>query len=107
MNVVKNEPIVSAVVAVIAASAALLVAFGVPLTETQIGAVSGEAVAVIGLGLLVRAKVTPVANPKVVTTSVVPLVVPGSPPLPAPDAEPTPTPTAVTPPATQSFPSGG
>lgn len=55
----KNEPVMTLVVALIAAGGGLLAAFGVDVTGEQIGAISAFAVAAIGLGVWVRSKVTP------------------------------------------------
>lgn len=54
-----NEPVVSLVVGLIVAGAALLVAFGVPVTGEQVTALSGFAAAALGVAFYVRSKVTP------------------------------------------------
>lgn len=54
-----NEPVVSLVVGLIAATGALLAAFGVDLTAEQTAALSGFAVAALGLAVYVRSRVTP------------------------------------------------
>lgn len=54
-----QEPVVTLVVALIAAAAALLAAFGVDITPEQIAALSAFAAAAIGLAFYVRSKVTP------------------------------------------------
>ena len=59
MNVVKNEPVLTALTTVITAALALLVAFGVAFTAPQIAAVVGFVGAAYGIFALVRSKVTP------------------------------------------------
>jgi hypothetical protein len=54
-----NEPVVSLVVGLITAGAAVLVAFGVHVTPEQIAALCGFAAAALGVGFYVRSKVTP------------------------------------------------
>jgi adenine-specific DNA glycosylase len=54
-----QEPVMTLIVSLIAASGALLAAFGVEVTPEQIAALSTFAVAAIGLGLWVRSRVTP------------------------------------------------
>lgn len=56
----KNEPVLAAIYALIVAARVLLVAFGVDLTEVQSNAIDGFVLAALGLGLVVRSKVTPV-----------------------------------------------
>lgn len=64
----KREPvaIVNAIIAVIEALIALLVAFGLDLTAEQVGAIMAFVAAVGGLIgiLIVRPRVTPVADPR-------------------------------------------
>jgi hypothetical protein len=64
----KREPvaIVSSVIAVIEAAIALLVAFELSLTAEQVGAIMAFVTAVGGLIriLIVRPRVTPVADPR-------------------------------------------
>jgi len=55
-----NEPVVSLVVGLIATGAALLAAFGVPVTGEQIAALSAFATAAVGVAVYVRSKVSPV-----------------------------------------------
>lgn len=55
----KQEPVVTLVVALIAAAGGLLAAFGVDVTGEQIAALSTFAVAAIGLAVFVRSRVTP------------------------------------------------
>lgn len=57
-----NEPVMTLVVALIAAGAGLLAAFGVDVTAEQTAALSAFAVAALGLGVWVRSKVFPVAR---------------------------------------------
>jgi uncharacterized membrane protein len=64
MNLVKNEPVVTAALAVIAALIVLLVAFGVHLTQEQQAAIGGLAAAILALAGLVRSAVTPTAKVK-------------------------------------------
>lgn len=59
-----NEPVVSLVVGLIAAGAAVLAAFGVPITAEQVAALSGFAAAALGVAFYVRAKVTPTKKVK-------------------------------------------
>lgn len=54
-----GEPVVSMVVGLIAAACTLLVVFGVHLSQAQIEALSGFAVAALGLAFYVRSRVTP------------------------------------------------
>lgn len=54
-----TEPVVSMVVALIVAGGALLVAFGVHVTDEQIAAILTFAVAALALAFWVRSKVTP------------------------------------------------
>lgn len=54
-----NEPVVSLVLGLIAATAGLLTAFGVDLTPEQIAALGTFAGAALGVAFFVRAKVTP------------------------------------------------
>ncbi len=54
-----NEPVIALVVALIVAAGGLLVAFGVQVTDAQIGAISAFVVAALTLGFYVRSKVTP------------------------------------------------
>lgn len=58
-----REPVMTLAVSLIAASAAVIVAFGVHLTDEQILALSNLAQAALSLGFYVRSKVTP--NPKI------------------------------------------
>lgn len=64
----KREPvaIVNAIIAVIEAAIALLVAFGLDLTKEQVGAIMAFVAAVGGFmgTLIVRPRVTPVADPR-------------------------------------------
>lgn len=62
MTTIKNEPVVAAILLVIAASIALLVAFGVHVTADQREAIEGWVGAVLALGFLVRSRVTPAAK---------------------------------------------
>lgn len=55
----RQEPVVTLVVALIAAAGGLLAAFGVDVTGEQIAALSTFAVAAIGLAVFVRSRVTP------------------------------------------------
>lgn len=57
---VAREPVRTYILGVILASLAVLKVFGVDLTGEQVIAVTGLAVAVLGVGELVRSKVTPV-----------------------------------------------
>jgi uncharacterized protein (DUF697 family) len=54
-----NEPVIALVLGLIAAGIALLVAFGINITEAQAGAITAFAAAALALGFYVRAKVTP------------------------------------------------
>jgi uncharacterized membrane protein len=55
----KNEPVMTLIVALIVAAGGLLAAFGVNVTDEQIAALSAFAVAALGLGVWVRSKVAP------------------------------------------------
>lgn len=59
MNVVKSEPVLTAAVAFTTAVIAVLVAFGVDLTQQQTAAVVGLVIAGFGLAAVVRSRVTP------------------------------------------------
>jgi uncharacterized protein (DUF697 family) len=59
-----NEPVLTAVTAFVVATIALLVAFGVDLTEAQTAAIVGWVAAAYGVALLVRSMVTPTAKRK-------------------------------------------
>lgn len=61
MNI-KNEPVIASILLVIAATITLLVAFGVHVTADQREAIEAWVAAVLGLGFLVRSKVTPAAK---------------------------------------------
>jgi hypothetical protein len=82
-----QEPVlvVNAVTAVIEAGIALAIAFGLPITTAQFGAVMTFVIAVGAMiqVLIVRAQVTPLANPK--NNEGVPLE-PAAAPAPAPPA---------------------
>lgn len=58
----KKEPVMTLVVALIAAAGGLLAAFGVNVTDAQVAALSTFAVAALGLGVWVRSKVRPTAK---------------------------------------------
>lgn len=62
MKKLANEPVVAATVALVAATITLLIAFGVHVTADQREAIEAWVLAVIGLGVFVRAKVTPAAK---------------------------------------------
>lgn len=62
-----REP--AAIAAFIGAAIALLVSFGLHLTTEQIGAIM--TVVVLGMGLIVRRVVTPVASPRLAPGTVV------------------------------------
>jgi hypothetical protein len=55
----KSEPVVTLVLGLVAAGVALLVAFGVDITQAQGAAIGGFVVAALALGVFVRSKVTP------------------------------------------------
>lgn len=56
----KNEPVLVAVTALVVATIALLVAFGVDVTDEQRGAIIGFVVALYGVAVLIRSRVSPV-----------------------------------------------
>lgn len=58
----KNEPVMTLIVALIIAGAALLVSFGVKLSDVQVLALVNFAQAAIALGVYVRSRVTPTAK---------------------------------------------
>lgn len=62
MNVVQNEPVLTAITAFLAASIALAAAFGLDFTTEQTAAVLAWVAAAYGIFLLVRSKVTPTAK---------------------------------------------
>lgn len=59
---VKNEPVISMVLGLVAAAVALLIAFGVHITEVQAGAISGFVAAALAVGFYVRSRVSPTAR---------------------------------------------
>lgn len=62
LNVITREPVMAAVVAVVGATVALLVAFGVHVSADQREAIEAWVGALLALGLLVRSQVTPKAK---------------------------------------------
>lgn len=58
----KGEPVLTAITGLVAASIALLAAFGVEFTTDQVAAILGWVVAVYGVALIVRARVDPVSR---------------------------------------------
>ena len=60
----KSEPVMTLVVAELAAVVGLLVAFGVHLSDVQIAALTQFAEVSLGFGLWVRSKVTPASYGK-------------------------------------------
>jgi hypothetical protein len=58
----KNEPVLTAVIALVAATVGLLVAFGVHVTPEQRSAIEAWVVAAVSVGVYVRSKVTPAAK---------------------------------------------
>ena len=59
MQTIKNEPVMTAILAFVVATIALLVAFGVQVTAEQREAIEGWAGSALILGLVVRSRVTP------------------------------------------------
>lgn len=59
---IKDEPVVTGVVALLAAAGGMLAAFGVHLTDVQIAAVSQFVQDAFLVAFLVRAQVTPKAH---------------------------------------------
>lgn len=57
-----NEPVISLVLGLVAAAVALLIAFGMHITEAQGAAIGGFAAAALALGFYVRGKVTPTSK---------------------------------------------
>lgn len=55
----RNEPVLTAATGLVVAGLALLVAFGVDVTEAQIAAITGFVAAVYAVAAIVRQKVTP------------------------------------------------
>lgn len=55
----RNEPLLTAITALVLATIALLVAFGVHVSEEQRTAIGGFVVALYGVAVYVRSKVTP------------------------------------------------
>lgn len=62
LSLIGREPVRAAILALIGAVIAVLVAFGVDLTSGQIAALTGLAIAALGIGEAVRANVTPTPN---------------------------------------------
>ena len=89
-NPLTHEPVMSAVAALLVAAGAMLKAFGVDLTDTQIAYAVEFAQAALVVAFLVRSQVTPKAHlsqpdpPAPVSPAPVVSVVP-PPPVPAPD----------------------
>jgi hypothetical protein len=81
---IRNEPVLAGITALIAAAAGLLVAFGVQLTDVQIAAVVEFAQATYAVAFVVRSKVTPTAKQLALA--------------PPPTPPPAPPPTAYSPP---------
>lgn len=54
-----NEPVLTAITALVVAAFGVLVAFGVDFTPEQVAASVAFVAAVYGVGVLVRSKVTP------------------------------------------------
>jgi uncharacterized membrane protein len=54
-----NEPVLTAITALVAAAFAVLIAFGVDFTTEQVAASVGFVTAVYGVAAIVRSKVTP------------------------------------------------
>lgn len=71
MNPIKNDPVVTAVVVLLAAAGALLAAFGVHLTDIQVAAVVQFVQDALALAFLVRSQVTPKARQASLTRPVV------------------------------------
>lgn len=63
MNLIKNEPVLTAVYGLNVAAQGLLTAFGVALTQAQTYAVNGFVLASLGLALVVRNAVRPTRKP--------------------------------------------
>ncbi len=55
----RNEPVLSAVTGLVVASVALLVAFGVEVTDEQKLAIVGFVAALYAVAVLIRSRVTP------------------------------------------------
>jgi hypothetical protein len=79
VTILKTEPVIAAILLVIAATITLLVAFGVQVTDVQREAIEGWVGAVLALGFLVRSKVAPTATPSVSVRT-------GTPSAPVPQA---------------------
>lgn len=62
MQTIKNEPVIAAILLVIAATIGLLVAFGVQVTAEQREAIEAWVGSVLALGFLVRSRVAPVSK---------------------------------------------
>lgn len=56
---VKNEPVLTGITALVTSTIGLLVAFGLDFTDEQTGAVVAFVAAAYGIGALVRQLVTP------------------------------------------------
>ena len=59
MNPLKDEPVITAIVAMILAAGGMLAAFGLHLSDVQIAAVSQFVQDVLIVGFIVRSQVTP------------------------------------------------
>ncbi len=59
LNLITNEPVMTAIGALVGATIAVLVAFGVHVTPVQREALEGWCIAALGLGIAVRSQVTP------------------------------------------------
>jgi hypothetical protein len=75
---IRNEPVLTGVTALLAAAAGLLVAFGVHLTDVQIAALVEFVQAAYAVALLVRRAVTPTAKQR--ASAPPPTPPPGPPP---------------------------
>lgn len=60
MNVIRREPVLTTILALVSATMALLAAFGVDLTDAQQTAILGFVAALVAAAFLIRSLVTPV-----------------------------------------------
>jgi hypothetical protein len=68
MNLIQNEPVLTAIYTLIVAARVMVMAFGVHMTDDQVAATDGFVLAALGLGLIIRNKVTPNRNIEAVSS---------------------------------------
>jgi hypothetical protein len=92
LDKIKNEPVMVAIVGFIAATIALLIAFGVHVTPDQREAIEAWVLAGVALAVAIRSLVSPTrkSNVNAITVSTKHVIPPPSPPPPASPVPPSP-----------------